>query len=294
VSAERPSAIGRFLSLANVHIARAIPLSVATAISAPIGDAFGALLEDKRETARRNYAHVLGRPEDDPLVEATTRELFRQFATYITESMHVQGWGTSDAIDRMDVDGGEHLDEAAARGTGVIFVSAHMGATDVAATLVRLKGFEVTSVIEPIRPDWLLDYMLISRKRMGITLLPVQRAGVSLIRTLKRGGMVAMLADVGFGRGGETPVTFFGRETLFPDWPARLARVTGAPIIFGMAARKPRGKYRVHICPPIYSNRDLPAESDVPATTQKVAAILEAFVRRYPAQWYAFREMWPR
>jgi KDO2-lipid IV(A) lauroyltransferase len=207
--------------------------------------------------------------------------------------MHVQGWGTNDVIDRIEVEGDEYLDEAAARGKGVIFVSAHIGATDVAATLVRLKGFEVTSVTEPVHFAWLYDYLVRSRKRMGITLLPASRAGVSLIRALKHGGMVAMIADVGLNRGG-LPTTFFGRETEFPDWPARLARVTGAPVIFGMAARLPHGRYLVHIAPPLQSDRATDAEDDIRAITQGIAATLEHFVRMYPSQWYAFREMWPR
>jgi hypothetical protein len=27
--------------------------------------------------------------------------------------------------------------------------------------------------------------------------------------------------------------------------------------------------------------------------TQDIATTLEGFVRRYPSQWYAFRDMWP-
>ena len=287
-----PSAIARLITKVDQTSARLVPLSVAKALSLPIGDAFHELFAKNRETARRNYAQVLGLPIDHPQVEATTRGLFRQFAAYIAELMHVQGWGTYDVIDRIEVEGDEFLDEAAAQGKGVIFVSAHMGATDVAATLVRLKGFEVTSVTEPVHFAWLHDYLVLSRKRMGITILPATRAGVSLIRALKRGGMVAMIADVGLNRGG-VPTTFFGRETVFPDWPARLARVTGAPVIFGMAARQPHGHYVVHIAPPIYSNREADADADIPAITQDIASILEHFVQRYPSQWYAFREMWP-
>jgi KDO2-lipid IV(A) lauroyltransferase len=287
-----PSAIARLIAQVDQKSARLVPLSVARALSLPFGDASYALLAKNRETARRNYAQVLGRPVGDPLVEATTRDLFRQFAAYVAEIMHIQGWGTSDVLDRLEVEGGEHLDEAIALGKGVIFVSAHMGATDVAATLIALKGFQVASVTEPVHFAWLMDWLILSRKRMGVTLLPVERAGVPLIRALKRGGMVAMIADVGLNRGG-LPATFFGRETLFPDWPARLARVTGAPVVFGMAARLPHGRYLGHICPPLYADRTADAETDVPQMTQKIATVLEGFVRRYPSQWYAFREMWP-
>jgi KDO2-lipid IV(A) lauroyltransferase len=105
--------------------------------------------------------------------------------------------------------------------------------------------------------------------------------------------MVALVVDVGFGREGAVPVTFFGRETLFPDWPARLARVTGAPVVFGLAARRPRGRYTAHICPPLFADRDAEAEAGTREMTQEIATVLEGFVKRYPSQWYAFREIWP-
>jgi KDO2-lipid IV(A) lauroyltransferase len=288
-----PHAIARLLTRLNRSGAAVVPLSLGEALSTPVSDAVHALWGDKRGMARRNYARVLGLPEDDPRVEATARECFRQFGRYITEIIAVQGWGTEDVLDLVEIIGGRHLEEAAALGKGVVFVSAHMGSTEVAASLVVLKGFRVTSVTERIRPDWLMEYIVESRRRMGISLLPASGAGIGLIRELRRGGMIAFLVDAGVDRAGSIPVRFFGAETLFPEGPARLARMTGAPLVFAMAARKPGGRYVAHVCPPIESNREVHAERDIAGMTQALANTFENFVRRYPGQWYAFRRMWP-
>ena len=130
---------------------------------------FYELLESKRETAVRNYAHVLGLPPNDPLVQRTARECFRQFARYVAEIMHgPQGWHQN-APDRSEVIGGEHFDEAEAHGKGIVFVSGHMGATEVAAAMAVLRGYRITSVAEPMKPDWLMEYLVLSRQRMGST-----------------------------------------------------------------------------------------------------------------------------
>jgi KDO2-lipid IV(A) lauroyltransferase len=139
--------------------------------------------------------------------------------------------------DRVDIEGAEHLDHAAALGKGVIFVSANMGATDIAAAVAVLRGFRVTAIIEQVRPEWLMDCVLISRQRMGISLIPSAGAGISLIRELRRGGMIAFAVDAGIDRPDSIPVRFFSRDTPFPEGPARLARLTGAPIVFGVAVR---------------------------------------------------------
>ena len=286
------TAIARFLTFLDRTTSRVIPLAVANSVSLPVADAVCALMPGKREIALRNYARVLGRSADDPIVARTVRECFRHYGRYAAEILHLQGWGTEDVLDRVDVDGAEYLDEAAAQGRGVIFVSGHMGSTEVAASLVVLRGFRITSVAERLRPAWLMDYVVESRRRMGITLMPATGAGVSLIRILRKGGMVALVVDAGVDGIASVPVTLFGAEASFPEGPARLARLTGAPIVFGMAGRLRGGRYAAHLCQPITSNRELSADADVAEMTQKIATTFESFVRRYPGQWYAFRDIW--
>lgn len=272
---------------------RIIPLSFATTFAASIVEGLGAILDRNRHIAMQNFAHVLNRPIDDPLVARTARSCFRHFGRYAAEIIHVQGWGTDNVMDRLEVVGGEHFDAAEAEGHGLIFVTGHMGATEVGAAMALLRGYRITSVTERIKPDWLHEYMYTSRERMGITLLPAGGAGISLLRTLRRGGMVAFVVDAGIERGGAVPVTFFGRQTLFPEGPARLARLSGAPLVFGTTVRLPGNRYRAYVHPPLIPERDRDADTDVRDLTQRLATMFEGVVRRHPAQWYAFREMWP-
>jgi KDO2-lipid IV(A) lauroyltransferase len=253
----------------------------------------GAVWSSKFEIAKRNYAHVLGLPIDDPKVAATARACFRHFGRYTVETIAVQSWGTDSVLERLEVVGGEHFDEAFAHGRGVIFVSGHMGATEVGAAMAVLRGYKITTVVEQMRPAWLFEYLTLSRQQMGITLLPAGRSGVSLLRTLRRGGMAAFLIDAGIDRGGAVTVDFFGRPTLFPDGPARLARLSGAPLVFGACVRLPHGRYRAYVYPPVIANRRANADADAREVTQELAHRFEGLVRRYPSQWYAFREMWP-
>jgi len=288
------TALARFCLGLSREGTRIIPLSLANSLSMPIADLVGELVESKREIAIQNYAHVLGRPAYDPLVQRTARECFRQFGRYAAEIIHVQGWGTENVLDRLEVEGAENFDAAEKHGRGIVFVSGHMGATEIAAAMAVLRGYRITSVTETIRPEWLMEYMMRSRERMGIELLPTGGSGITLLRTLRRGGMAAFVIDAGITRGGAVPVTFFGRETLFPDGPARIARLAGAPLVYGTAVRLPRGKYRAYVFPPLIPDRDADADEDAQRLTQALATTYEGMVRRYPSQWYAFREVWPR
>ena len=276
----------------NRGLAQLVPLSFGYWLSVPISDIFYALWGSKRATARRNHARILGRPVDDPLVEHMAHRTFRHFGRYIVELLSVQGWSLDSMRERIEIEGDEHFDEAIAYGRGIIFTGAHMGSIEVASTLVLLKGFKITSVAERL-PKMLMDWLIACRAEMGVELLPAVGSGMALVRRLRRGEMVALVVDLGISNGDGLKVRFFGHETMFPMGPARLARISGAPIVFGWAARKPGGRYVAHVSAPILSNRDLDPEEDAQQITHRIVGEFEQAVRRYPEQWYVFREMWP-
>lgn len=277
----------------NRGVAQLVPLDLAYRLSEPIADVFHAVWTSKREIARRNYALISGREEHDPVVRRMSRRCFREFGHYVVELLHVQGWGPDTVAERLEVEGEEHFAEAEAAGKGVIFVSAHMGSAEVAAAIAVGRGYRITSVAEELRPKLLWDWVRTCRSKMGITLLPVTGSGIGLLRTLRKKEMVAFVVDAGVGRGGGIPVTFLGRKTLFPDGPARLARLSGAPLVFGLAVRLRGGRFKAFVGPPVFSDRKLKPEDDAGRLTQKIAEQFEGFVRRYPEQWYVFRQIWP-
>ena len=276
----------------NRGLAQLVPLSFGYWLSVPISDIVYLLWRRKRETAMRNHARITGRRPDDPVVERMAHRTFRQFGRYIVELLSVQGWSLEAMRDRIDIEGDEHFEEAMAHGKGIIFTGAHIGSIEVASTLVLLKGFQITSVAEQLNPKIMMDWLRACRAQMGVDLLPAAGAGMTLVRRLRRGGMVALVVDMGVTGGDGVTVEFLGHETVFPAGPARLARISGAPIIFGWAARKPHGRFLAHVSPPILSDRSLSPEEDARQVTHRIVAEFERAVRRYPEQWYVFREMW--
>src|SRR3989442_10126239 len=215
----------------NRAAAPLIPFALARQLALPRADSAYATWKRPGEAALHTYARVLRRSIDDPLVERAARRCFRHFALYIAEMLHVQGWDTRTVLERLEIEGEEHFEEAEALGKGVIFVSAHMGSAEVAAAVAVLRGYKITAVTERLRPDFVMDWAIACRAAMGIRLLPVERAGISLLRSLRRKEMVAFVIDAGIECGGGVPTTFFGRETVFPDGPAPLAPRSWSPVL---------------------------------------------------------------
>src|SRR3972149_1271504 len=161
----------------NRGLAQLIPLSFGYWLSAPISDIFYLLWRRKREPAMRNHARIPGRPPNDPVVERMAHRTFRHFGRYIVELLSVQGWSLEAMRDRIDIEGGQHFEEAMAHGKGIIFTGAHIGSIEVASTLVLLKGFQISSVAERLNPKIMMDWLTACRAQMGGELLPARGPG---------------------------------------------------------------------------------------------------------------------
>ena len=48
----------------------------------------------------------------------------------------------------------------------------------------------------------------------------------------------------------------------------------------------------MHMDPAIYSDQSLGEEKDTERLMKACAGIIEGYVRRYPTQWYVFKDIW--
>lgn len=198
------------------------------------------------------------------------------------------------AISAQVADDGEFaaLDRALAGGTGAVIVCMHFGNWDLGAGAAAARGYPLTVVAETFA-DPRLDAMVAgARERLGMRIVKMERAGPSLVRALKAGGLVALLIDHPMDTDG-IPVRFFGGEVNVPAGAARLALRTGAKVVPTAFVRAKRGEPGVRTWCDF--SIELPdtgdRERDVHELTQAIVSAHERFIRRKPDQWYMFRRM---
>jgi KDO2-lipid IV(A) lauroyltransferase len=169
----------------------------------------------------------------------------------------------------------------------------HLGSWEVGAVWAARHGFPLTTVAEPLEPPELYEWFVAQREKLGLRVLPLAaRASTDLLTTLRRGELVALLADrdiVGDG----VDVELFGERTRMPGGPAVLALRSGAPLIACAIFMRPRGRHFIVVRPPIAVERLGRLREDVARVTQQLACELEALVRLAPEQWHVFQPNWP-
>jgi KDO2-lipid IV(A) lauroyltransferase len=113
-----------------------------------------------------------------------------------------------------------------------------------------------------------------------------------MLRCLRRNEILGILVDRPLVDDG-VPVRFFGAETRVPGGAATLALRTGAGMVTAVVVRE-SSYYVAHIGPLVRTEPTDDRAADVQLLTQRCIDELEMWIRRYPDQWYMFRDMWPR
>ena len=125
----------------------------------------------RRDIVLANQARVIGRPVDDPLVVASTREAYRRYARYWYDAFDVITWTDEQMLEAFEWDGAEYLLDPTQRGQGVIAVLPHMGNWDASGRAMRARGLPMVAVAEHLRPERLFQLFVRQREAFGIRIL---------------------------------------------------------------------------------------------------------------------------
>lgn len=189
--------------------------------------------------------------------------------------------------------GWEHVEQAYARGEGVIVVMGHFGNWELGASYLALRGIPTDAVAMHMANPFSDGFITRTRTRLGLNVVFDEHAVRRIPKALKEGHAVVLVSDQGAKGLAGTFVNFFGRPAKTPRGAAVFALRNRLPVIFIAAIRQPDHRYCVHATPvPIADTGD--REQDIDATVQNYTAVIESYVRRYPEQYFWQHRRWKR
>ena len=194
----------------------------------------------------------------------------------------------AELLERITIDGLDHLDASLARGRGAIMAVPHMGSWDMAGSYAGALGYRIAAVADRF-PGSLNDAVVETRQKFGIQVITLGRSSVrAIIDALAANSIVALLCDLEQGPG--VPVSFFGHRAIVPGGPAAIALKTGAALMPAYQHGTTPGRYHIHLDPPLVMAEGETKES----LMQRVVDRFQEFIKERPDQWYAFRPMFSR
>jgi KDO2-lipid IV(A) lauroyltransferase len=191
------------------------------------------------------------------------------------------------------LDAFENFAAAQSQGNGVLFLTGHMSAWELAPFAQALFGYPLHFLVRAIdnpRVD-----ALVTRYRCLSGNLPIEKnqSARAVLKVLSAGGTVGILADHNTLLAEGVFVDFFGIPACTTAGLARFALHTKAAVVPGFlhwdaAVRK----YRLCFEPAVEITRSGDDAVDIRENTQRFMRVVENYVRQYPDQWLWLHKRW--
>jgi KDO2-lipid IV(A) lauroyltransferase len=258
----------------------ALPYHWQLALGRGCGRLFGRLAPYRRRIARINLTRCF--PERSPTqIEQLLSDHWAALGIGLFETA-LAWWGSDPQIRRLgQVSGVEHLDQALAQGRGVILLTGHFIPLELGARFITLhRPFH--ALYRPHKNPLFETLMRHERERRS-RLPPLTRDDMrGLLRGLRRGQAVWYAPDQNLGPKYSVVAPFFGIPTLTVSATARLARISGAPVVPYFPQRLPgRAGDRVTIFPAL---AQFPSGDDT-ADARRINQLIEGWIRQAPEQY---------
>jgi KDO2-lipid IV(A) lauroyltransferase len=274
-------------------VARSLPRGLAYGLADLGGRAWYRMAPERRALVAANLARVAaatGRPTTGRAMRRMVERAFVNHARYWLEVLRSPHYRDEQIPDIIHVDDWERW-EPVLRG-GAVLALPHLGNFEPYGHFIVEQGLAGVAPVEETNPPELFEFMRARRASgRGVEVVPLARSFRPMLAALRRGDLVALIADRDLAGDG-VPVTMFGHATTLPAGPATLALRTGRPLLAARVLRSAPERFTVRAAL-VEAPRTGQADQDVAALTASLAASFEAAIGEAPEQWWAaFQPFW--
>lgn len=183
------------------------------------------------------------------------------------------------------------MEKVLGEGKKIIALLAHVGNYPLlAADVPRLFGVELSFVYKPFRSAWATKAWQEFQAGAGVEGIPAKGAYRACLKALKAGRVVGFMLDQNRPGGQGVFVPFFGRPASTSPGLALLSWQSGA-VVLPVFEHREGGRHVVEIGEAIEPPPDR-EDATVEAYTARYTALIEAEIRRHPAEWLWLHRRW--
>jgi Kdo2-lipid IVA lauroyltransferase/acyltransferase len=273
----------------TLKVARLLPNPLLYGFARIVGALVFVFSSDDRRNVKHNLKAILGERSCTASSGRLLWQFFQNYAFYMVDFFRLFSMTLeeSQSFAQLHI-GRHHLDEALAKGRGVILLTAHLGHWEIGGLGLRALGYPVNVVT--IKHNSLFTNNLINlmRNQHGIRVIELGNSNydvIPIVNALRRNEVVAMLGDRAIFRRSEV-ATLFGKEVELPIGPILVAMSTQAAVVPAFSVMEAPGQYCGIIEQALNFQNGPDREHAIKHNLQQVASVFERYIRRYPDQWF--------
>jgi len=191
-----------------------------------------------------------------------------------------------------ETEGLERLDKVLTAGRGAVVLGFHFGNWELLGFALRSRGYKGALIARRIYFHKYDKFVNRLRARFDARVIYREESPKRMLRELKEGGILGVLADQDIDSIGGTFVNFFGKGAYTPQAPVKIAMAAKTQIVPIFIVRKKDNTHKLIVENIIDVAGTDNTEENVNHYTQVWTNVLEKYVRKYPEQWVWLHKRW--
>ena len=238
---------------------------------------------------RANLARVNPSLREEELQVLTAKGVM-SYMRYWCETFRSPDWSRERILSTVTVSNEHLLLDPISTGTAVVVALPHAGNWDHAGSYFCIKGAQLVTVAEILKPRALFEKFLEYRQAIGMEVLPLDSSAFgTLLERAQAGKLIALVADRDLSRSG-IDVKFFGGTARMPAGPALVVIRTRSPLLTAFVSYTADG---IHIqLDAIEIPTDGDEDSKVKAIVQSCADNFAVGISKNPEDWNMMQRIW--
>ncbi len=248
--------------------------------------------KEAREITIRNLSMVFEDEKTPEQIADLAKQVFVHLGKNAGDIIRALPINSMDKLERfVRIEGEEHLKAAAARGKGVIAVTAHLGAFEFVGSYLGLAGYRPLIIGTALKDERLNSMLVEQRENRGAEAIERGKETFKLVKALKSGRVVAILIDQDT-RVKSRFVNFMGKPAATPIGGTLMAQRTGAAVVPIYITLQPDHSQLLRILPEVEILNTGDEENDLIENTQRISNTTEQAILANPEQWVWMHERW--
>lgn len=268
-----------WLGLATLRLLCLLPYRWQLALGRRLGRLAQRLLKKRAHIARTNIGLCF--PQKSPAErEQLLKQHFEAIGMGIFETA-LSWWGSDAQLKNLvTIEGIEHLQQAKAKGEGVVLITGHFCTLELAGHMLSLHNL-MGAMYRPMKNP-LMDQIILRARKRRLTPVFARDDIRTMTRSLRKGEAVFYAYDQNYGLDHAQFVPFFGIPAATITTTSRFANMGHARVIPYFPKREADGRYTITVHPPL---EDFPSGNDE-QDTLRLNRLLEQAVLEAPEQYF--------
>jgi KDO2-lipid IV(A) lauroyltransferase len=269
---------------------RLLPLDAASRLGGWMGRTIFSRLPPDR-IARANLKSAFPEKSQSE-IETILSGMWDNLGRTVAEYPHLDKFELDGPDPRLRLIGAEHVEAGLARGTGVMFVSAHLANWEMMPVTAEQYGIRGATVVRHPNNPYVARWLERQRGLRGPREQIGKHSGTRrILAQLKAGKAIYILVDQNNDEGIAVP--FFGRNAMTTPIPAALCLKLGSRILYARNRRLGRAaRFEVTVTPAPDYEPSGDETADTRLLTERSTAEVEAMIREEPSQWLWIHRRW--